>query len=66
MMHVYVGWNFFMAQEICDGCIVVKVDVDAKANVHVCCVANIFLHLETLFKFDQVEKKGEKRWKKGK
>jgi hypothetical protein len=27
-----------MAQEICDGCIVVKVDVDVEANVHVCCV----------------------------
>jgi hypothetical protein len=49
-----------MAQEICDGCIVVKVDVDVEANVDVCCVANIFLHLETFFKFNQVEKMGKK------
>jgi hypothetical protein len=35
------------------------VDVDVEANVHVCCVANMFLHLETLFKFNQMEKKGK-------
>ncbi len=60
MMHVYVGWKIFMAQEICDGCIVVMVDVDVEANVHVCCVANMFCtwkHCLNLTKWRRREKK---------